>query len=275
MTSEKWITKDYLLAWVAMFLLSADFYLCMVTTSSYAIGSFGVSSALAALSTSVAVFSAIIMRVIFGRAIFRIGCIRTLIIGFAANAAVSGCYFFTGSYGVLLAVRFFHGLCIGAASTAAFTVASVLVPKNKSGVGMGLFSLSTTLGAAVGPFLASVLTRSGSYETLYTLTTGATVLAAGLALFIRLKTTCLPVLENGRKSLRGLAGIFDMKMLPVAVISGVVFATYGCVINFLPLSSRGRSWKRRRPTSSSSTRPGCSSAGPWPDASSTGAARTR
>ena len=241
MQNEKWVSRDYIAAWVAMFLLSADFYLCMVTTSSYAIRSFGVSSVLAALSTSVAVLSAIITRVIFGRAIFRIGCVRVLIIGFAANAAVSGCYFLAGSYGALLAVRFLHGLCIGTASTAAFTVASVLVPKSKSGVGMGLFSLSTTLGAAVGPFLAAVLTRSGNYAPLFTLTTGATVLAAFIVLFIRLTASCLPEPGAAQKNARGLASIFDMKMLPVAVISGVAFATYGCVINFLPISSRGTS----------------------------------
>ena len=239
MAKEKWVSKDYVVAWIAMFLLSSDFYLCMVTTSSYAIGSFGVSSALAALSTSVAVFSAIITRVLVGRAIFRLGCRRTLIIGFIANAAISGCYFLTGSFGVLLAVRFVHGLCIGVASTAAFTVPSVLVPKSKSGVGMGLFSLSTTLGAAVGPFLASVLTRSGNYVPFYALTTAATILAAGLVPFIRLKGTCLPEPANAPKPLRGLEGILDMKMLPVAVITGTVFASYGCVINFLPISSRG------------------------------------
>jgi MFS family permease len=240
MPTEKWVSRDFVVAWVAMFLLSMDFYLCMVTTSSYAISVFGVSSAMAALSTSVAVCSAIITRVIVGRSVFRMGCIRTLIIGFAANAAVSGCYFFTTSFGVLLAVRFVHGLCIGAASTAIFTVASVIVPKSKSGVGMGYFSLSTTLGAAVGPFLASVLTRSGNYIPLYTLTTLVTVLAAGLALLIRQKKACLP--EPGAVSkppLKGLASVLDMKMLPVAVISGVVFATYGCVINFLPVSSQG------------------------------------
>ena len=74
---------------------------------------------------------------------------------------------------------------------------------------------------------------------LYTLTTVATILAAALVPFIRLKGTCLPDPAKMPKPLRGLGGILDMKMLPVAVITGTVFASYGCVINFLPISSRG------------------------------------
>jgi MFS family permease len=239
MPDEKWISKDYIIAWIAMFLLSTDFYLCMVTTSGYAISTFGVSSAVAALSVSIAVCSAIITRVIVGRAIFRIGCIRALIIGFAANAVISVCYFFTASIGLLLAVRIIHGLCIGVASTAVFTVASVLIPKTKSGVGMGFFSLSTTLGTAIGPFIAVALTSSGSYKPLYIMTTIVTLLDVCLVLFIKLKTACIPEPDSITKPPKGLAAIIDTNMLPVALICGLVYTTYGCIVSFLAVSAKG------------------------------------
>jgi MFS family permease len=239
MQNEKWVSRDYVLAWAASFLLAMNFYLFMVSTSSYAINSFGASSALAGLCTSVFVLSAIVTRIIVGRHIFRMGCIRALYLGFVLNAVFTACYFFAHSVGLLLAIRIAHGLSVGAASTAVFTSASVLIPKEKSGAGMGYFSLSTTLGTAIGPFLAAALTRGGNYTPLFTVTFAVAVLNAGLIPFIRLKNASLPDPGAVGKPPKGLAGIVDTKELPVAVICGVAFSTYGCIVAFLAVSSKG------------------------------------
>ncbi len=243
MNDEKWISRDYIVAWTASFLISTNFLLFMVTTSGYAMSTFGVSSALAGLSTSILVFSAIITRVIMGRVIFRVGCIRSLIIGFVSCLALSLCYFLANSMGIFIVIRFVHGLCLGVASTAIYTVASVLIPKNKSGVGMGYFSLSATLATAVGPLLAVALTRSGSYSSLFTLAAVIAVLNLCLIPFIKLKNAYLPELGAIKKTQKGLAGIFDTKSLPVALICGMAYSTYGCIISFLSVSSKGSDLK--------------------------------
>ena len=223
MHHEKWVSKDYIVAWAASFLLTSNFYLYMVTTSGYALHTFGVSTVLAGLSTSIFVLAAIVTRLIMGGRIFHVGCIRALSLGLGLNAVFSACYFFTGSYGLLLAVRIMHGLSIGIASTAIFTVGSVLIPKNKTGIGMGYFSLSTTLGTAVGPFVAAALTRSGSYTSLFTVTLIAAVLNVCLIPFIKLNNANLPDPRSLTKPLKGLAGIIDTKELPVAIICGIAF----------------------------------------------------
>lgn len=239
MHDEKWVSKDYLVAWVASFLLSTGFYLFMVTTSKYAINTFGVSTALAGLSTSIAVLAAIFTRVVAGRVIFRVGCIRTLTFGFVSNLILCVCYFFASSIGILIAIRVIHGLCLGIMGTAIFTVGSVLIPKKKSGVGMGYFSLSTTLGTAVGPFLAAALTRSGDYTAFFTVTLLLAVLDVCLIPFIKLKNAHLPDPCDIAKPEKGLAGIFDTKELPVAAICGLAYTTYGCIVAFLTVSTKG------------------------------------
>ncbi len=239
MNKESWVSKDYIVAWVVSFLIAMNFYLFMVTTSGYAISAFNASAALAGIATSVFVLSAIVSRIIVGRVIFRVGCIRSLTIGLGTSAVLCICYFFTYSIGLLLAVRIIHGMCVGIASTSVFTVGSVLIPKNKSGVGMGYFSLSTTLATAAGPFLAAMLTRTGGYTTLYTLTVIVAVLAVCLIPFIKLKNANLPEAGAVAKPAKGLAGIIDTKVLPVALICGIAYATYGFIVAFLPVSSRG------------------------------------
>lgn len=241
MPDEKWVSKDYIVAWAASLFIAMNFYLFMVTTSGYAIKSFGVSPAMGGLATSVFVLSAIVTRVIMGRIIFRLGCIRSLTIGLTANLIMCMCYFFAKSLGLLIVVRIFHGFSIGVASTSIFTVGSVLIPKAKSGVGMGYFSLSTTLGTAVGPFLAAALTRSGSYTAVYILTACVALVNISLVPFISLKRACLPDMASIRKPVKGLAGILDTKALPVALICGLAYATYGCIVAFLPESTKGTS----------------------------------
>jgi MFS family permease len=239
MSDVKWITRDFLIAWVMSFLLAATFYLFMVTTSGYAIGRFGASTALAGLSTSIAVLSAIVTRPITGRVIFRIGCIRTLTIGFVSSLLLSICYFFTSSIGVLIAVRIVHGLCIGVAGTSIFTVGSLLVPKNKSGIGMGLFSLSATIGVALGPFLATALSNTGNYIAIYTATATGAALDVCLIMFIRLKNVRLDAPGLTVKPAKGLARFMEPAILPAAVIAGLAYSVYGCIVAFLSVSTRG------------------------------------
>jgi len=239
MVKEKWVTRDYLVAWAASFLISANFYLGMVSTSGYAIDSFGASSALAGFAASVYVFAAIFSRIIAGRHVFRVGCRRMLTIGLAGNVPLSLCYLFADSIWILVFIRILHGLLLGIASTSVYTIASVLIPKGKSGVGMGYFSLSATLATAVSPFLAAALTRAGSYTALFAVLTVIAVLDLCFIPFLRLKNANLPDPATLAKPPKGLAGILDTQMLPVALICGVAYSTYGCIVAFLSVSSRG------------------------------------
>ncbi len=238
MNDEKWVSKDYVLAWISSFLVAMNFILFMVTTSGYAIGTFGASSALAGFATSSFVLAAILSRIVVGRMIFRIGCLRVLTIGLLTTAVITAGYFLTSSVGVLIAVRIVHGLCVGVSSTAIFTVGSLLIPKNKSGVGMGYFSLSTTLSTAAGPLLAVVLTKSGGYTSLFILTVVIAVLNICLLPFIKLHRACLPEPGSLSKPPRGLAGIIDTTILPVALICGLAYATYGFIVAFLTVSTK-------------------------------------
>ncbi len=238
MKREKWITKDYIVAWLASFLISINFYLLMVSTSGYAMGAFGASSALAGATTSIYVFAAIITRAITGRIIFRAGCIRCLIIGFVSSLIISLCYFFANSIGTLIAIRILHGLSLGVASTTIFTIAPVLIPKNRTGMGMGFFSISTTLGTAIGPFLAVALTRSGSYTSLFITTAAVALMDVLLIPFIKLKNAYLPEPDSIVKPPKGLGGIFDINSMPIALICGMAYSAYGCIVTFLSVSSK-------------------------------------
>ena len=238
MTTEKWITKDYIFAWVASFLTSINFLLLMVSTSGYAINTFGASTALAGATTSVYVFAAIITRVITGRIIFSVGCIRCLIIGYVSSFMISLCYFFAKSLGMLIAIRILHGFSLGIASTTIFTIASVLIPKGRSGIGMGFFSMSTTLGTAIGPFLAAALTRSGNYTFLFLTIAIVALLDILLIPFIKLKNANIPEPGIVAKPPKGLAGVFDTRSLPIALICGIAYCTYGCIVTFLSVSSK-------------------------------------
>ncbi len=238
MNNEKWVSKDYVVAWISSFLVALNFILLMVTTSGYAMSTFGVSSAVAGFSASSFVLAAIISRVVVGRVIFRVGCIRVLTIGLISTTVITAGYFLTSEIGLLIVVRIIHGLSVGVASTAIFTVGSVLIPKNKSGVGMGYFSLSTTLSTAAGPLLAALLTHGGEYTSLFILTVTVAAVNVCLIPFIKLHKACLPETGAVTKPVRGLAGIIDTKMLPVALVCGMAYATYGFIVTFLSVSSK-------------------------------------
>ncbi|MDR3304484.1 MAG: MFS transporter, partial [Clostridiales Family XIII bacterium] len=151
---QKLVSKEYVLITVLHFLISLNFYTLMTVTPTYVLSEFNLSVGQAGLATGLFVFGVLSSRFFSGALMNRIGFKRMQVLGILTIVIVSCGYFFVHLPVLLFLVRFFNGFGFGVVSTANTTVISSIIPRNRSGEGIGYFTMFQMLCMAFGPFAA-------------------------------------------------------------------------------------------------------------------------
>ncbi|MCW2130915.1 MFS transporter [Arthrobacter sp. VKM Ac-2550] len=228
-------TKDFVLAIAVNLFISMVFYLLMTSMALYAVERFRASDTLAGLASSSFIIGSVMARIFAGWLLDVVGRRRLLLAALLVFVAASLLYIPAGSLPLLLALRIIHGMAFGAGSTAVAASVQALIPPARRSEGTGYFGLSTTLSIALGPFLAVLLSASGSYTGLFLFCAACSVAAFLIALTIRLPE--LPQ-RSGRKRGTGrrrisLAAVLEPDALPVSTVILACGVAYSGFLAFL------------------------------------------
>jgi MFS family permease len=234
--SRLW-TRNFVTCSVVNFLTAMCFYLLMIVVSGYSIGKFHSSPGGAGFSASIFVIGGLMARLFFGKWIGRLGYKQTLYSGTILSLVMTFLYFGINSFFSLLAIRFLHGVGFGITTTATGTIVSLIVPKERSGEGIGYYGLSQILATAVGPFVGMFLSKYGSYGMIFivcTIITGISFLISLLLSMPKIKLT-----EEQLNEIKGfkLANFFESKVIPISIIGMLVYFSYSGVVSFLAVYS--------------------------------------
>lgn len=238
-SQERLWTKDFILGTLINFLLMVNYYSLMVVITSYSMKVYDAPASAAGLAASIFIIGALIARVFAGTMMDRIGRKRILLVGIAVEVACSALYLLGIGFAPLFALRFAHGFSYGCCSTTIGTVVTALVPAKRRGEGVGYYMLSTTLGAAVGPFLGMFLSQNVGYTVLFA--TAAAVAVVGLLFIVSLKVPEIArkpkPSADGKTASRGARGFVSKIVEPSAVsiglMCGVLFFCYSSLLTFL------------------------------------------
>jgi predicted MFS family arabinose efflux permease len=124
-----------------------------------------------------------------------------------------------------------HGLTWGTLTTSGSTISVDLIPPKRRGEGIGFFGLSMTIGMALGPMIAILITGESNYTALFLSAIGITILGLILALSIR-----FPKFKshNFSRSLN-LKGLIEKSAIPISLNMLLIMFTYGGLISFIAL----------------------------------------
>ena len=238
MNKPKLWTKDFLIITFLHFFILLNFYMLMVIISIFAIDSFHSSPSEAGFSAGIFVIGALIARLFSGKWIERIGRKKTLYAGLILSLVMTLLYFGINGIVFLLVVRLFHGAGFGIASTAAVTIVANIIPKERTGEGLGYFMLSNTLGMAVGPFLSMFISRHGSFSMIFV----ACAIFAALG-FVNALFLSVPEIGLTKEQLASTRGFnfrsfFEPKAIPISIVCGMIAFCYSSVFSFLTAYSR-------------------------------------
>lgn len=233
--AEKLWTKDFVLGTLVNFLLMVNYYSLMVVITSYSMKVYDAPASAAGLAASIFIIGALVARIIAGSIMDKVGRKHILLAGIAVEVVCSALYLAGIGFAPLFVLRFVHGFAYGSCSTTIGTVVTAVVPAKRKGEGVGYYMLSTTLGAAIGPFLGMFLSQNVGYTQLFVF--AAAVAVVGLAFIAGLK-----VPEAKRRPKRAadasakegiLSKIIEPSAVPIGVVVGVLFFCYSSLLTFL------------------------------------------
>lgn len=211
-------------------LMMTDYYLIFVTGTAYVRETFGTSLSTAGLSSGAMVIGCLVGRFITGNQISSFGGRHCLLAGLLIFTAGIAGQFFTTSLGALFVLRFAVGFGIGVAGTATGTIVAYVVPVRFHGLGISLFTTSTALALALGPFLGISVSLRYGHQVLMVLNMGIAALCMLCFLFLR----NLPPMRQHQRPPFALYSYIDPRVVRFSLVALVACPSYGCIQAFLP-----------------------------------------
>ena len=226
MAKERLFTRNFVLCTVINFFFTMFFFMFFTGMSSFSMDVLGADSTLAGLTASIFIAGDLISRLIFGGRLDAIGKKRIAVGFLFAGTLLSFQYNFADSVTEVLILRFAHGLTYGAMASAVSAIVAEALPFRRRGEGMGYFTLSFSLGSAIGPFLCMYLQDSGTYADIFNIGVASSLLALVFALFLE---------DDGREpaETRSKGSFFEPSALPLSLIAFVFYLSYSGVLSFI------------------------------------------
>ncbi|ALH96031.1 MFS transporter [Acinetobacter equi] len=231
-------TRNFILVSAINFQLVLIFYLLVVVIVGYAVAELNATTAHAGLVSGLFIVGTLIGRLLVGQFLEKFGRKTTLILGLSGFLLFSALYFLPLDLGMLLFVRFTHGFMMGVASSVLGTIIAQILPPTRRGEGIGYYSMSSTLGTAIGPFLAIWMMFNLSYNAIFLLSTLISVSCLIVACFIQ-----IPQLPHASKvqisdklntpKPKFISRFIEINALPISIIMLLAAICYSGVLSFI------------------------------------------
>jgi MFS family permease len=229
-------TKDFISISLSNFFLFITFYFLLVSLPVMVIQQYDSSKTEAGLITTVFLFSAIIIRPFAGYGIIRIGIRKILLSSLLMFFVASILYFFAHSMTALLAVRFLHGIGFGMATTAAGGLVANIIPKSRSGEGMGYFIMSANLAMVLGPFIGLTSIQRWDSNVLFLISVISALFAFIAGLIIRAPKS--EVNEKVQVSGFQWQNFFEGAAVPISIVGAFFAVVYSGILSFVSVYAK-------------------------------------
>jgi MFS family permease len=220
-------TLNFLLICLSTLTLSLVFHSFNTTLPVY-IERFGGTAKIAGLALSSLTAAAIISRPITGYYLDRYGRKLIFLGGIMLFMIPTAIYLRMIHVVMLIAIRFIQGLGWGIGHTSTGTVALDIIPRERLGEGLGVYSLANSVSMSCAPAIALWLINNYSFELLFLICLFITTITLILALSIR-----YPKIEKQPGDFKFV--IFDKTALRPSIIMFIVSLIHSSLISFLPL----------------------------------------
>ncbi|KZE39913.1 multidrug MFS transporter [Bhargavaea cecembensis] len=233
MQSHKLWTKDFIFASLINFFLIIVMYLLMVTIGPFAADRFQADAGTAGLVSGSYIIGALMARFVAGPLVEKIGNKKVLLAGTLLYVISGATYFFAFNLPLLVLIRFVHGMGMGVGSTATGSIVARVLPPDRRGEGIGYYSLSSVLGAALGPFLGILLAKHLPFTMLFLFCTILALASFILAITIKADEKLEPASVQEEKKRFSIWSVVEKNALPIGVVTLFVAVAYGGVLSFI------------------------------------------
>lgn len=230
---EKLFNKGFLTITIINFIVYLVYYLMMVIIAVVAHDQLHASFGQAGLASGIYIIGTLIARLIMGKELELIGRKRVARWGAILYLITTVAYLAVPTIGVLDGVRLLNGFAYGMTSTALNAIVTEFIPEKRKGEGINYYGLSTSLAAAIGPFIGLLLLNATSFQFIVILST-VLIGVSMVALFaVKINNVTLSAAHLAELKSWKISSFIEFKVLLIAAIGLLMGLSYSSVLSFL------------------------------------------
>ena len=219
-TKSKLFTSEYIFHTLIFFCVVCNFLVLVNTMPIYVMDKMNMNEAQAGVIVGILAIGILVSRFISGRLALIVGYKKLLLIGIIGTLILSTMYLFATTSLSLHIVRLLHGFFFGLTTNTNMTIVANIIPRERSGEGVGYYSLGQVISTAIGPLIGLSLAMRGMYTQVFIL--GALMMVICLVVFPLLHIKDISVDEKKsalKEGGKGFSSIFDTKVLAIAILA--------------------------------------------------------
>ena len=237
-SSEKLWTKDFLLDTGINFLVFLIYYLLIVIIAGIARTGLHASLAEAGLAAGIYIVGTLLARLIAGQQIELFGRKKMLYVGMVMYFVTTVAYLYMPTLPIMYTVRLLNGFAYGVVATATSTIIAGCIPASRRGEGINYYGLSTSVAAAVGPFIGIFMMTHTSFTAIVNLCIAMVAVCMVGCFFLNAKEVTLSEEEKKRLRTVSLENFYEKRVGVISFIAFWVGFCYSSVLSFLAAYSQ-------------------------------------
>lgn len=242
MEQQKLWTGNFLSICFSSFFVFITFYSLTATLPSFVTDHLGGDQSQAGWVMTAFVIASVLIRPFAGRWMDGPARKKAIVLSLVVFMICAFVYPVISAFGVLLVLRFAHGLSFGAATTGNGTIVAELIPAERKGEGLGYYTLAMNLAMVLGPFLGLTIIQHGSFGVLFTILIVFGVLGLLLGLVtarIRKPASAaaadsVPVPAVPAKAKLRWKSLLEPKAVPISLVALFLAIAYSGILSFVP-----------------------------------------
>ena len=232
---EKLFNTGFITITTINFIVFLIYYCFVVITAKFATSELGATPAQAGFAAGIYIIGTLIARLYICKKLELIGRKQMLRFGAIIYLLPTIAYLISTNIIILDTVRFLNGFAYGTISTAANAIVTAYIPKSRNGEGINYYGLSTSLAAAIGPFIGILLLPIVGFKSVI-------ILAIVLSILVTVACFLFPVqnielTDEHRETLNSWAlnTFIEYKVLFISIVAFLIGLSYSSVLGFLSI----------------------------------------
>ncbi|WP_439819056.1 MFS transporter [Weissella paramesenteroides] len=232
-SKDKLFNKGFLSITLINFLVYLVYYLLMVIIAVVAQEKLGATLSQAGLASGIYVIGTLVARLYVGKKLEVLGRKQTLRVGIILYLITTLMYLYMPSIAILYVVRLLNGFFYGTVSTATNAIVTEYIPLSRRGEGINYYGLSTSLAAAIGPFLGMLLLHATSINFIVIMSSIILAFTVIGCFILNVNNMSLTSDQRALADSWKINTFIDTKVVFIAAIAFIMGLAYSSVLSFL------------------------------------------
>lgn len=215
------------------FVIYLVYYLLMVIIAVVVHTNLHASLAQAGLASGIYVIGTLLARLFIGQQLDIIGRKQSLRYGAILYLVSTLAYLVIPNIGVMFVVRLVNGFAYGMASTATNAIVTDYIPEDKKGLGINFYGLSTSLAAAIGPFVGMILLNLTNFRFIVEVSSALILLTTIATLILPVRNLVLTPERKANLRHMTFDNLIERNTIFIASIGFLMGFSYSSVLSFL------------------------------------------